>query len=52
MCIKNIEYYLFKIIRKIEKNRKIAFDLCLFLINNKIYDRKLFIYTAISYYYL
>ena len=55
ICIANIEYYLFKMektLEKIEKNRKIAFDFCLFLINNKICDRKLFIYTAISYYYL
>jgi len=55
ICMTNIEYYLFKgekTSEKIEKNRKIAFDLCLFLINNKICDRKLFIYTAISYYYL
>ena len=28
-----------------------AFDLCLFLTNNKIHDRKLYIYTAICYFY-
>ena len=47
MCIINIENYLFQNI-----NKQRAFDLCNFLIENNIYDRKLFIYTAICYYYL
>ena len=47
ICITNIENYLFENI-----NKKKAFDLCLFLVNNKIFDRKLFIYTAICYYYV
>jgi len=46
LCISNIEDYLFTNVNKNE-----AFKLCLFLINNKIYDRKLFIYTAICHYY-
>ena len=46
LCINNIEDYLFTNLNKTK-----AFDLCLFLVNNKIYDRKLFIYTAICYYY-
>jgi len=47
ICINNIENYLFENI-----NKQKAFDLCLFLVNNKIYDRKLFVYTAICYYYV
>ena len=39
MCIINIENYLFQNI-----NKQKAFDLCNFLIENNIYDRKLFIY--------
>ena len=47
MCIKNIETDLFNQ----KGNKEKCFKLCLFLINNKIYDRKLFIYMAICYYY-
>ena len=47
MCIKNIENDLFNE----NNNKENVFKLCLFLINNKIYDRKLFIYIAICYYY-
>lgn len=47
ICIKNIENDLFN--EKEDKEK--CFKLCLFLINNKIYDRKLFIYIAICYYY-
>jgi len=46
ILLNTIEYYLFNNI-----NKQKAFDLCLFLINNKIQDRRLFIYTAICYYY-
>ena len=47
LLINNIEYYLFK-----NLNVKKAYELCIYLINNKSVDRKLFIYTAICYFYL
>ena len=46
LCLKNIENYLFT-----DVNKKNAYELCLFLVNNKIIDNKLFIYMAICYYY-
>ena len=50
MCIKNIEYYLFNKNSNNNDKQK-ALDLCIFLTNNKIHDRKLYIYTAICYFY-
>ena len=47
LLINNIEYYLFK-----NLNINKAYELCVYLINNKSVDRKLFIYMAICYYYL
>ena len=47
ICILIIEKNLFQS----NGNKQQAFDLCLFLINNKISDRKVFIYSAICYYY-
>ena len=47
VCIKTIEDNLFST----NCNKDEIFKLCLYLINNKIYDRKLFIYMAICYYY-
>ena len=47
VCIKTIENNLFNE----NGNKDEIFKLCLYLINNKIYDRKLFIYMAICYYY-
>ena len=49
LCIKKIEYYLFSDLN--DKNKKKAFDLCIFLLNNNINDRKLFIYISILYFY-
>ena len=46
ICIKVIEESLFK-----KNNIDRAFDLCSFLVNNKINNRKVCIYTAICYYY-
>ena len=49
LCIKKIEYYLFSNLNQENKNK--AFDLCSFLLNNNINDRKLFIYISILYFY-
>lgn len=49
LCIKKIEFYLFKDLNDINKIK--AFNLCSFLINNQINDRKLFIYISILYFY-
>ena len=49
LCINNIEDYLFNNIN--DNNKTNAFNLCLYLVNNKIIDNKLFIYMAICYYY-
>jgi hypothetical protein len=50
ICINNIENFLFDTnSTNIDKQK--ALDLCIFLTNNKIHDRKLFIYTAICYFY-
>tara|TARA_B100001250_G_scaffold383673_1_gene377817 strand:- start:1647 stop:2903 length:1257 start_codon:yes stop_codon:yes gene_type:complete len=47
ICILNIEHNLFTS----NGNKQNALDLCKFLINNKICDRKVYIYMAICYYY-
>ena len=47
VLINIIEYNLFK-----NLNVNKAYELCTYLINNKVCDRKLFIYTAICYFYL
>ena len=49
LCIKKIEYYLFSNLN--QENKKKAYDLCSFLLNNNINDRKLFIYISILYFY-
>ena len=50
ICINNIENFLFDTnSTNIDKQK--ALDLCIFLTNNKIHDRKLYIYTAICYFY-
>ena len=46
---KKIEYYLFSNLNQENKNK--AFNLCSFLLNNYINDRKLFIYISILYFY-
>ena len=46
-CILDIEKNLFTC----DGNKQEALELCLFLINNKIIDRKVYIYMAICYYY-
>ena len=49
LCINQIEYYLFINLNDINKSK--AYDLCNFLIQNNIHDRRLFIYIAILYFY-
>ena len=49
ICIKYIEYYLFE--NNNIQNNNSAFELCTFLVNNKIPDRKLMIYMAVCYHY-
>ena len=50
VCISDIEKFLFaENSTNIDKQK--ALDLCIFLTNNKIHDRKLYIYTAICYFY-
>ena len=44
-----IENYIFK--NNTPLNQKKAYDLCIFFINNKVQDRRIFIYLCILYYY-
>lgn len=49
VCIDSIEFYLFE--SKNNNDKVNAYNLCKFLVNNKISDRKLFVYMAICCFY-
>lgn len=49
LSISKIEFYLFKNLN--DTTKKKAFDLCNFFILNNTYDRRLFIYLSILYFY-